>query len=121
MTYEELVKRLEGIIAHAMRGLPTAQDAAEACLRDIAAAGLVIVPREPTEEMMEAIGEDVASDAYDAAVLANKKTHEELMAKYPHLVKPKDKFGAAGVQTLPVIWRAMIAAAPNLMKGERGC
>lgn len=75
-------------------------------LRGLDERGFAIVPKKPTEEMIDAACE---LDAYDIAVQVNRRSHEELMAKYPGL-KPRDTHGAAGVQTIPLIWEAMLGA-----------
>lgn len=75
-----------------------------------------MVPVEPTEEMLDAGCE---CDAYDIAVGSNKRTHEDLMAKYPGALKPRETHGAAPMQTLPIIWAAMLAASPTPPDGLR--
>src|SRR5579883_2589698 len=79
---------------------------ADAILSALDAKGLWVAPKECTEEMMEEVGE-VAANAYNIAVSVNTRTHEELMARHPEIVKPREKFGAAPCQVLPVLWRAM--------------
>lgn len=80
----------------------------QAALGDGVVSGWKLVPVELTDEMMDA-GCEI--DAYEIAMQANRKSHEELMAKYPGIIKPREH-GAAACQTLPMIWKAMLDAAP---------